>query len=439
MSKPIQQDPAKAWSVRGPLWIGAVAVIFLIGGFGTWSVTSTLAGAVVASGRIEVDRNRQVLQHPDGGVVAELLVDEGDRVEQGAVIMRLNDADLRTELAVAQSRLFEVRVRRARLEAERDGADAILFPADVEEAAAADADLQDLLDGQRNLFEARRAVAEREIAQLRGRATQISAQADGLLAQKAASLEQLDLIEEDIARQSDLLERGLAQSGPLLALQRDASRIRGTIGELEARLAETAERIIEVDLAITQLDSARVEEAISALREIRVNEEELRERVANLTSRIDRLELRAPVSGTILGLRVFGPQSVVRPADEVAFIVPEGRPLVITSQVPAIHIDQVFVGQSVKLRFPAFDMRTIPDLTGRVSQVSADALVDERSGSSYYRAEVVLNEGEIARLEERVLVPGMPVEAYIRTEDRTPLTYLLEPFAAYFNRAFRES
>jgi HlyD family secretion protein len=439
MNASIQRIPSQAWSVRGPMWVGVVAMLVLFGGFGLWSVTSTLAGAVVASGRIEVDRNRQVLQHPDGGVVTELLVDEGDRVEQGAVIMRLDDSDLRTDLTVARAQLFELRVRRARLEAERDGLATLTFPADLQQAATETPDLADLMAGQANLFAARSAVFDREVAQLRGRATQIAAQADALTAQQAAAIEQLALVEEDLARRTDLQERGLTETGPILELRRAAARIRGTIGELEARQAEISERIIETELAITQLEGARVEQAIADLREIRVREEELRERAANLSHRIADLDLRAPVSGMILGLQVFGPQSVVRSADPVAFIVPEDRPLIITSQVPAIHIDQVFVGQSVTLRFPAFDMRTIPDLMGRVSQVSADALFDERTGVSYYRAEVVLNEGEIARLGDRVLVPGMPVEAYIRTEDRTPLTYLLEPFAAYFNRAFRES
>jgi len=439
MSEQVERDPARAWSVRGPLWTGALAMLVLVGGFGVWSVTSTLAGAVVASGRIEVDLNRQALQHRDGGVVAELFVQEGDRIEQGERVLRLDDADLQTDLRVAQSQLFELRVRRARLEAERDGADELRFSAALQDVVEANADLVDLMDGQANLFQARQAVFAREIIQLRGRITQISAQADGLAAQQLAATEQLQLIDADIERQTDLLDRGLAQSGPIIALQREAARIRGTIGELEARQAETAERMIETELAITQLDSARVEEAIAQLREIRVNEEELRARVADLGRRIAALDLRAPVTGTIIGLRVFGPQSVVRSADPVAFIVPEGRPLIITSQVPAIHVDQVFVGQLVTLRFPAFDMRTIPDLTGHVSRVSADALIDERTGASFYRAELVLDEGEIARLEGRVLVPGMPVEAYIRTEDRTPLTYLLEPFATYFNRAFRES
>jgi HlyD family secretion protein len=418
---------------------GLVAMLVLLGGFGGWAVSSQLSGAVVASGRIEVERNRQALQHPDGGVVAELFVDEGDRVEAGETILALAPGQLTRDIAVARAQLFEFRVRRARLEAERDGAASITFPAALTDAAATDPELADLLQGQANLFAVRAETLAQETEQLRGRITQIQAQVSALEAQEAAMGEQLDLVVADLVRQQDLLDRGLIQSDPILRLQRDAAQLRGSLGELEARKAEAAERVIETELSILQLANARREEAIEQLREIRVGEEELRERVTDLDRRLAELELRAPVAGRIIGLQIFGPQSVVRAADPVAYLVPEGRPFVITAQVPAIHIDQIHVDQDATLRFPSFDMRNMPDVIGQVRQVSADAFTDEASGASYYRVEIVLGEGEMARLAPRQLVPGMPVEAFIRTEDRTPLTYLLEPFNAYFSRAFRET
>lgn len=432
-------DPARAWSVRAPILTGFLALAILIAGFGVWSVTSQLAGAVVASGRIEVERNRQAIQHPDGGRVAEVMVGEGDRVMAGDIILRLEPGLLTRDLAVARGQFFEVRVRRARLEAERDGASDIAFPADLIGEAAVDADLADLLAGQTNLFEARAESLSAEAARLEGRVTQIEAQIDALEAQERALAEQLDLVEADLARQQDLLDRGLIQVDPILRLRRDAAQLRGSLGELEARKAEAAERVIETELTILQLFSTRREEAIAELREIRVSEDELRQRVADLDRRFADLDLRAPVAGRIIGLEVFGPQAVVRAADPVAFLVPEGRPLIITARVPAISVDEVFVGQTVTLRFPAFDLRNIPDLTGTVAQVSADAFTDDATGISFYRAEIVLGEGQMALLGERQLVPGMPVEAFIRTQDRTPLAYLVEPLRVYFNRAFRES
>ena len=432
-------DTSLAWSVGGYMRLGLIAMGALFFGFGGWATFSTLAGAVVATGQIEVDRNRQAIQHPDGGVVAALFVDEGDRVDEGQILIRLDPARLQSDLTIARAQLFEVGVRRARLEAERDGLTTIAFAVDLTQAAATNPEWAEFMEGQADLFNARQTVFARETEQLRGRIIQIDAQVTGLNAQEAAAAEQLSLVEQDLARQNDLLERGLVQADPILRLQRDVAQIRGTLGNFAARKAELAERVIETELSITQLCNARVEEAIAQLREIRITEEELRARAAELSRQIDELDLRAPVAGTIHGLQIFGPQSVLRSAEPVAFLVPEGRPLIISTQIPATDIDQVFVGQMVVLRFPAFDMRNIPDLVGQVTQVSADAFLDETTGANFYRAEIVIDDGEITRLGDRTLLPGMPVEAYIRTEDRSPFAYLVEPIAAYFNRAFRET
>lgn len=439
MSGGAPHDPARAWSVRRPLWIGGLAMLVLVGGFGTWATTSQLAGAVIASGQIEVERNRQVIQHPEGGVVDALLIGEGDRVAAGDPVLRLAPGQLARDQAVTAARLFELRLSRARLEAERDAADSLSFAPALADIAATDPELADLMQGQVSLFAARRDTAERETEQLRARITQIRAQIDALAAQEAGLATQLALVQADLDRQTQLLERGLVQSDPILRLQRDAAQLQGSLGEVNARKAEAAERVIETELAILQLATTRREQAIAELREVRVAEEELRQRLADLDRRVAALAVTAPVAGRIIGLQVFGPQSVLRAGDPVAFVVPEDRPLVITAQIPAIHIDQLFEGQAVTLRFPALDLRNLPDLTGRVTQVSADAFVDERSGASHYRAEITLDEGELARLAPQELLPGMPVEAYIRTVDRTPLAYLLEPFRIYFARALRES
>lgn len=435
----VPRDPEQAWSVRGPLMIGALGMALLFGGFGGWAVTSELSGAVVAPGRIEVASNRQAIQHPEGGVVAEILVAEGARVTAGDVILRLAPGQLGRDTAVAAARLFEVRARRARLEAERDDTAQIAFPPALLQAAGENTEFADLLRGQETLFAARRDTLTREVAQLEGRITQIAAQIDALAAQEAALAEQLALVLADLDRQSGLLARGLIQSDPVLRLQRDAAQLRGSLGEVEARKAEAGERVIETELAILQLGTTRREAAIAELREIRVAEEELRQRVADFERRMDALDLRAPVTGRIMGLQVFGPQSVLGAGDPIAFLVPEDRPLIITAEVPAIHVDQVFVGQGATLLFPALDLRNIPDLTGQVTQLSADAFVDERTGAAHYRAEIMMDDGEMARLAPRVLLPGMPVEAYIRTTARSPLTYLLEPVRIYFTRALRES
>ncbi|AHM03794.1 Type I secretion membrane fusion protein, HlyD family [Roseibacterium elongatum DSM 19469] len=440
MPHPVEKERARpAWSVRGPMLIGLFAMLLLIAGFFGWAMTSRLAGAVIAAGQIEVDRNRQPLQHPEGGLVAELFVDEGDRIAQGALILRFDGADVQSDLAVQRDRLAELRARRARLEAERDGDEAVQFAPDLLAQAAEDPEVADFLDGQRNLFQARADTLQSEVRQLSRRLSQIALQIDGFDAQETALQEQLAIVEEDLARQSDALERGVGLSGPVLNLQREAARMRGQLAGIEASRAEAAERTVEVELAILQRSISRREEAIAELREIRASEQEAAERVAALERNLTERELRAPVSGIVFGLTVFGDRGVVRPADPIGYIVPDGRPLVLGVQVPAIDVDQVFVGQDVMLRFPAFPQREVPDLTGQVTLVSADAFVDEATGGSFYRAEIVMDESQIALLGDKRLIPGMPVQAFIRTADRTPLEYLLEPIADYFNRAFRES
>ncbi|WP_341863402.1 HlyD family type I secretion periplasmic adaptor subunit [Gymnodinialimonas sp. 57CJ19] len=379
-----------AWSVRAPMGLGLFALFVLVAGFGSWSVSSTLSGAVVASGQIEVDRNRQAIQHPEGGVMAQLLVDEGDRVAEGQVLVRLDAAEATTELTVALARLAETGARRARLTAERDGAGAFAYDERLRAFGVLNPDIADVLRGQQNLFAARADTLLREEQQLRGRITQIGTQVDAMRAQEAALEEQIVLVTEELSRREDLLDRGSGTVEPVVRLRQELVQLRGQLGQTIAGRAEAAERIIETELAILQITTSRREQAIAELREIRVVEQELNERAANLERRISRLELRAPVAGTIHGLTIFGAGSVLRPADPFAYIVPEGRPLVISARVPAIDVDQVFEGQSVSLRFPAFDQRTMPDVIGQVAQVSADAFVDEASGSSFYRTEITM-------------------------------------------------
>lgn len=424
---------------RIPLTIGFVSMIVLVGGFGTWSVMANISGAIIASGQIEVDQNRQIVQHLDGGVVSEVLVDEGDVVTAGAPLIRLDAQLLASELTIVEGQLFEMMARSARLQAERDSVPVISFNDELETLAQTRADVAELMDGQQSLFQARAASVEKEVDQLRRRAGQIANQIDGIDAQLVALDTQQDLIAKELADQQSLLDKGLAQASRVLSLQREDARLLGTIGELTASRAEADGRRTEMEIEILKLDTRRREDAITRLRDIEFNQAEMLERRLALKERLARLEITAPVSGVVYDLAVNTPRSVVRPAEPVLYIIPQDRPLVIATRVEPIHIDQVFVGQEVVLRFSAFDARTTPELIGQVVQVSADAFVDERTLVAYYRAEIRLIDGEVAKLEGQTIIPGMPVEAFIRTDDRTPLAYLIKPLADYFNKAFRES
>lgn len=428
------------WSARRPLMIGVFGLAVLLGGFGTWSVMSSIAGAVVASGRIEVDRNRQVVQHLDGGIVAEILVEEGDSVATGAMLLRLDAKELRSQLAVTEGQLFEMMARRARLEAERDEVQDLNFESELTALANVRPEIQDLVEGQGRLFLARRVSIAREVEQLEKRRSQTRDQITGVKAQQKSSRLQLELIAEELKNQTTLLERGLAQAGTVLNLRRTEADLSGTLGELIATEAQARGRITEIDIEILKLGTRRREEAITQLRDLRYRELELAENRRTLLERLDRLDITAPVSGIVYDLQVHTPRSVIRAAEPVLYLVPQDRPLVIAAQVELTDIDQIFLGQEVTLRFSALDQRNTPDLFGTVMQVSADAFEDEATRLRYYRVEIELNPGEMSRLpQDTVLIPGMPVESYIRTADRTPLAYLIKPLADYFVRAFRES
>ena len=429
-------DPNKRWSTRGPMTIGILALLLLVGGFGTWAIMAQITGAVITSGQIEVDRNRQVIQHPDGGVVAEIIVDEGDTVAEGDLLIRLDATVLQSELAVVEGQLFEIMARRGRLEAERDGADEIVFDPVLMAAPTG----PELMEGQIRLFEARLESTERATEQLDIQRAQIASQLEGIAAQQSALTTQSTLLGKELGDQQKLLDQQLVHASRVLALQRDEASLLGRMGELTAAAAQAAERMTEIEIQVLTLATTRREEAITRLRDLQYNELELSERRRTLTRQLDRLDIRAPVSGIVYGLQVFAPRSVIRPADPVMFLVPQDRPLVIATRVRPTDIDQIHLGQDVTLRFSAFDQRRTPELMGTVTLVSADIFQDDATGMSYYQAEVQLNEGEIGRLpEDMILIPGMPVEAFVRTADRSPMDYLLKPLADYFAKAFRES
>lgn len=432
-----ETDPTKRWSTRRPMTLGLIALLILVGGFGTWAFMAQISGAVITTGQIEVDRNRQVIQHQDGGIVEEIIVDEGDIVDAGDLLIRLDSSILTSELAVVEGQLFEVLARRGRLEAERDGLNEITFDPLMAEGGA---DADSLMAGQERLFRARQDSIQRSTEQLSQQRVQIERQLDGIAAQRDALTAQQGIVEKELAAQQDLLNRGLTQETRVTALQREAADLLGQLGALASNEAEAQERMTEIDIQILGLTTTQREEAITQLRDLQFNQLDLTEQRRTLKLQLDRLDIRAPVAGIVYGLQVFTPRSVIRPADPVMFLVPQDRPLVIATQVQPTDIDQIYVGQDVTLRFSAFDQRQTPELKGIVTLVSADAFQDENTSLTYYRAEVQMKEGEAERLPDGMtLIPGMPVEAFVQTAERSPINYLVKPLSDYFAKAFRES
>ncbi len=431
--------PVRKWSAALPLWIGMLGVAVLFAVLGVWGNYATISGAVISSGMIQVESFRQVVQHPQGGVVGDISIKEGDFVKAGQVLIRFDDTLVQSERAIVSAQLEEIRARQARLIAERDDAEHVIFDGTMLEKAGREEEIREFLEGQQSLFKARKESMENEVEQLTQRKGQINIQIGGAEVQKASLLRQISLIEQELADQQILLDKGLAQATRVLSLQREEARLQGTIGELEAGIAGGAARIIETDIQILQLKSRRREEAITTLRDLGFSEIELAQRLISLDETLSRMDIRAPMSGIVHGLTVHALRSVVRPADAILYVVPSDSPLIITSRIEAIHVDQVHVGQDAALRFSTFDQRTTPEIFGKITKLSADVFQDEVTGISYYSAEILPNDGEIERLGEVELLPGMPVEAFIKTTDRTPLSYLTKSFMDYFNRAFRES
>lgn len=433
-------DIARAWSARTHIVVGLLALALLVGGFGTWSVTTDISGAIIAPGQIESEQNRQVVQHPDGGVIDEIEVKEGDLVEAGDILIRLDPEQLQSELTIVQNQLFELIARRGRLEAERDGADRIVFDELLVNDAAVHPDAREFMDGQQRLFDQRLESLAAETEQLRKRISQIDSQNEGIRAQQAALDTQLELIAQELGNKRTLLERNLVQSSVVLALERDQAALEGQSGELTATIAQNEGRMTEIEIEILKLGQARREQAIETLRDLGYRELELAERRRALIAQLGRLDIRAPLSGAIHAMQVFAEREVIRSAQPLLYIVPQDQQLVIGAQVEPIHVDEIHVGQDVTLRLSSLDRRQTPELLGRVMTISPDALTDDKTGRSFYRVRIALEEGETDKLpKDTVLVPGMPVEAYLRTADRSPLAYLVKPLADYFNKAFRES
>lgn len=425
--------------VTFPILIGFSALAVLVGGVAAWGTHARIAGAVISSGMIQVESNRQVLQHPDGGVVGEILVRDGDSVKAGDIVLSLDDTSLKSELSIADNELSEINARIARLIAERDGLEHIQFSIKQQDDARTEGKVAEILAGQSRLFVARRTALHQHVRQIQEQIAQTKNQIHGEQSQLDAITEQQRLIAEELTRNVGLYEKNLVPLRVVNSLQQKDAQLRGDIGKLTANMARLNGQIAGYKIEILRLKSARSEEAISTLRDLKYRALELTERKRGLLDALDKMDVKTPVSGVIYGSRVFAIQSVVSPAEPIMYVIPQDQPLVVSARVEAIHIDQVHLGQEVSLRFTAFDQRTSPEIEGIVSKLSADVFQDERSGQNFYHAEFVPKSDELSKLEDQELLPGMPVEAFVKTGDRTPLSYLAKPLLDYFQRAFRET
>jgi membrane fusion protein, type I secretion system len=424
-------------SMRRHLVAAIVVVSVLVVGVGGWAATAVISGAVVASGSVVVDSNVKKVQHPTGGIVGELRVRDGDRVHAGDVVVRLDETVTRANLAIVTKGLGEMMARKARLESERDGLDTITFPAQLL-AEADDPDRAAAMDSERKLFNLRKTARSGQKAQLRERVAQLGEEITGLAAQQNSKAKEIALIERELAGVRELWKQNLVQLTRLTALEREAARLDGERGQLVAASAQAKGKIAETALQILQIDQDIASDVAKELREVDGKIGELVERKVAAEDQLKRIDIRAPQDGTVFQLAVHTIGGVITAGDPIMLIVPEADNLSVEVKVNPQDIDQLQLNQKAILRFSAFNIRTTPEIEGVVTRISADTSTDQRTGQSYYTVRIAMPADQIERLGEVKLLPGMPVEAFMQTRDRTMLSYLIKPLHDQFLRAFRE-
>ena len=424
-------------SMRRHLVAAIVVVLVLVIGVGGWAATAVISGAVVASGSIVVDSNVKMVQHLTGGIVGELRVRDGDRVRVGDIVVRLDETVTRANLAIVTKGLDELTARKARLESERDGSDTIIFPAQLL-AGAGDPDRAAAMDSERKLFNLRRTARNGQKAQLRERIAQFQEEITGLIAQQDSKAKEIALLERELAGVRELWKQNLVQLTRLTALEREAARLDGERGQLIAAAAQAKGKIAETTLQILQIDQDIASDVAKELREVDGKIGEFIERKVTAEDQLKRTDIRAPQDGTVFQLAVHTVGGVITAGDPIMLIVPDADNLSVEVKVNPQDIDQLQLNQKAILRFTAFNVRTTPEIEGTVTRISADTSTDQRTGQSYYTVRIAMAADQVERLGDVKLLPGMPVEAFVQTGDRTMFSYLMKPLHDQFVRAFRE-
>ncbi len=424
-------------SIRRHLLGGVVIALLLTVGVGGWATTTELSGAVIAPGSIVVDSNVKKVQHLTGGIVGELLVRDGQRVRVGEVVLRLDETITRVNLAIVTKGLDEMTARQARLASERDQAEQVAFPTTLL-ARANEPDVAAAIQSERKLFELRRSARLGQKSQLRERIAQLDEEVRGYTALQEAKAEEIELIQRELEGVRALWNKNLVQINRLISLEREAVRLKGERAQSVAAIAQSRGKIGEIELQIIQIDQDLSSEVARELREVEGKIGEFIERKVAAEDQLKRIDLRAPQDGVVHQLAVHTVGGVVSASDPIMLIVPEADALSVEAKVSPQDIDQLRLGQAAGLRFSAFNQRTTPEISGAISRISADVSTDQRSGQSFYTVRIALPAEEIARLGNVKLVPGMPVEAFMKTYDRTVLSYFVKPLEDQVLRAFRE-
>ncbi len=420
-----------------PVGIGAAAILLFFGFVGGWAAMAPLNSAAIAPGLITVDTNRKTVQHLEGGIVKQIRVRDGDRVAAGQPLIVLDETQRRATLDLLRGRMTEALLLEARLIAERDGTDTVEVPDELLDRAES-RDVLETLDGQRRILQARRESLDNRIRIMEQSVAQFGEEVEGLKGQIRAENRQLALIAEELKAVEELARKGLAKKPRVLALRREMANIQGSRARNVSAIARAKQAVIETRLRMDELHTERVNEVVARLRDVQAELFDLRERYRAAEDVLTRTVIEAPLDGVIVNLQVHTPGGVVGPGEPLLDIVPSGDALVVDAQVDPNDIDVVRPGLPALVRLGAFSQRRFAPLDGTVTWVSADGLTDEKTGRTFYRCRVALEDDYQAKLDGNPLTPGMQAEVMVVTGERTPFDYLMAPLYASFNRAFRE-
>lgn len=399
-----------------------------------WVVAAPVSGAVVASGVVRTEHNRKVISHQEGGLVSRILVRDGQQVQAGDVLAVIGDVRSDAGLDLLRDQQAAELLRRARLEAEAEGAATFATPAEVQSARV----LADVLPRERKVFSTRLATLNEQLSALANQARQALQQGEFQQVQINATQDAMKLAAEELSLNAQLAEQGYVQRTRLIGLQRVVSEYEARLGLQRSELAQARQTLEDLKLRAAQARNSYRQQAADELKDSAARLREIDERLRPSSDLAGRQSVRAPVSGTVMGLRVTAVGSAVAPREALMELVPHDEKLIVEARIRPDDIDHVHAGGAAEVRLSAFDARISPHLAARVDFVSPDRLVDAQTGAAWYAVHLSVDEAALRAMPLLRLQTGMPAEVFVATAPRSLLRYLLEPIDAFRQRALRE-
>jgi HlyD family secretion protein len=423
--------------LRGVTWTGNLLVICFVLGIGIWSAFAPLESAAIASGVVESESSRKTIQHLEGGIVRDILVSDGDTVRTGQILIALDDTKVRAEVQSLQGQLWDATAREARLQAEQQGQEQLLFSARLETARNESASAATVLKAQQSIFEARRQVFRSQVAVIREKRLQVDNEIVGLRAQETAVTQRTAIAREELDMVATLVNKGLERRPRLLNLEREVADLQGRRGEIAAHISRAEQVINESQATLLKLESDRQHEIAQSLREAQNQVFQLRERLRAAEDQLSRTEVKAPEDGVVTELRIHTPGGVIGAGAPLMDLVPRQDRLIVTARVKPEDIDVVHPGLNADVHLLPYNQRRAPRLNGTVTHVSADRLVDKRTEQPYYATKIRVQDTRMAANDIRI-IPGMPAQVFITTGRGTVALYALRPLLDSFHSAFSE-